>query len=96
MPSDIVALPVADVKVLKQRLDALVIAIEAAEEKAATTRRRILPARQLLGEEQATAADLERHAAAKKLVPGSTSFSTTETATASPSYIDTIIANLHI
>jgi hypothetical protein len=41
-------------------------------------------------------ADLERQAAVKKLVPGSTSFSTTETATTSSSYVDTIVANLHI
>jgi hypothetical protein len=87
MPSDIIALPTANVEVLKQRLDALVVAVEAAEEKAT---------RQLLEEEQAAAADLERQAAAKKLVPGSTSFSTTETVTASLSYVDTIIASLHI
>jgi hypothetical protein len=60
MPSDIVALPVADAEVLKQWLDALVVAVEAAEEKAATARRRVLAVRQLLDEEQATAADLER------------------------------------
>jgi hypothetical protein len=53
---------------------------------AAATRRRILAARQLLDKEQA---------AAKKLVPGSTSSSTTETATTSPSYVDTIITNFH-
>jgi hypothetical protein len=96
MPSDIVTLPAADAEVLKQRLDALVIAVKAAEEKAATTRRRVLAARQLLDEEQVAAADLERQATAKKLVPGSMSFSTMETATASPSYVDTIVANLHI
>jgi hypothetical protein len=78
MPSDIVALPATDAEVLKQRLDALVIAVEAAEEKAATARHRVLAARQLLDEEQATAADLERQAAA------------------SLSYVDTIVANLHI
>jgi hypothetical protein len=60
------------------------------EEKAATARRRILAACQLLDEEQAAAADLEW------LVPGSTSFSITETVTASSSYVDTIVANLHI
>jgi hypothetical protein len=69
MSSDIVALPTADAKVLKQRLNALVIAIKAAEEKAATARRRVLDAHQLLDEEQAAAADLERQAATKKLVP---------------------------
>jgi hypothetical protein len=96
MSSDIVALPTADAKVLKQRLNALVNAIKAIEEKAATMRRCVLDAHQLLDEEQAAAADLERQAATKKLVPGSTSFSTTETATAFTSYIDTIVANLHI
>jgi hypothetical protein len=60
------------------------------EEKAATARRRILAACQLLDEEQAAAADLEW------LVPGSTSFSIMETVTASSSYVDTIVANLHI
>jgi hypothetical protein len=60
MPSNIVALPTADAEVLKQRLDALVVAIEAVEEKAATARRRVLAARQLLDEEQVAAADLER------------------------------------
>jgi hypothetical protein len=83
----VVPLPAVDAEVLKQRLDALVVAVKAAKEKAATARRRVLAARQLLDEEQA---------AAKKLVPGSTSFSTTETVTASSSYIDTIVANLHI
>jgi hypothetical protein len=60
MPSDIIILPAADVEVLKQRLDALVFAVEAAEEEAALTCCRILAARQLLDEEQAAAADLER------------------------------------
>jgi hypothetical protein len=95
MPSDIVALPPADAEVLKQQIDALVIAVKAAEEKASTARRRVLAARQLLDEEQAAAADLKRQAATKKLVPGSKSFLTTETATASSSYVDTIVANLH-
>jgi hypothetical protein len=96
MPSDIITLLATDTEVLKQQLDALVITVEATEEKAATTCRRVLATRQLLDEEQAAAADLEQQAAAKKLVPGSTSFSTTETMIASSSYIDTIIANLHI
>jgi hypothetical protein len=85
MPSDIVALPATDAEVPKQWLDALVAAAEAAEEKATAAHRRVL-----------AAADLERQAAAKKLVPGSTSSSTTETATTSLSYVDTIIANFHI
>jgi hypothetical protein len=92
----VVPLPTVDTEVLKQRLDVLVVTVEVAEEKAATAHRCILAARQLLDEEQAAAADLERQAAVKKLVPGSTSFSTTETATASSSYSDTIVANLHI
>jgi hypothetical protein len=96
MPSDIVALPTADAEALKQRLDALVIAVEPAEEEAATVHHRILAARQLLDEEHSAAADLKRQAAAKKLVPRSISFSTTETAPASPSYVNTIIINLHI
>jgi hypothetical protein len=96
MPSAIVALPIADAEILKQWLNALVIAIEATEEKATTSRHRILAARQLLDEEQATTADLEWQVATKKLVPGSTSFSTTEIATTSSSYVDTIVANLHI
>jgi hypothetical protein len=93
MPSDIVAPPV---KALKQRLDALVVAVEANEEKAATARHRVMSARQLLAEEQAAATNLERQAAAKKLVPESTSFSTTETTTASPLYVTTFVANLPI
>jgi hypothetical protein len=60
MASDIVALPPADAEVLKLRLDALVVAVEVVEEKAATARRRVLAARQLVDEEQAAAADLER------------------------------------
>jgi hypothetical protein len=92
----VVPLPAADAEILKQRLNALVVVVEAAEEKAATARRRVLAACQLLDEEQVVAAVLERQAATKKLVPGSTSFSTTETATTSLSYIDTIVANLHI
>jgi hypothetical protein len=90
MPSDIVALPAADAEVPKRWLDALVTATKAAEEKAATAHRRVLAARQLLDKEQA-ATDLERHATVKKLVPESTSSSTT-----SLSYVDTIIANFHI
>jgi hypothetical protein len=91
MPSNIVALSAADAKVLKQLLDALFVAVKAAEEKPATARRRVLAAHQLLDEEQAVATDLKRQAATKKLIPESTSFSTTETATASSSYIDTIV-----
>jgi hypothetical protein len=71
---DIVALSVADAKVLKQRLDALIVAVDAAEEKADTARRRVLAARQLLDEEQAATTDLKWQAVTKKLVPGSTSF----------------------
>jgi hypothetical protein len=96
MPSNIVALPTADTEISKQQLDALVVATEVAEEKAAAARRRVLAARQLLDKEQATAANLERQASVKKLVPGSTSSSTTETAITSISYVDTIIANFHI
>jgi hypothetical protein len=92
----VVPLPAADAEVLKQRLNALIVVVEAAEEKAATARCHVLAVRQLLDEEQAVVVVLERQAATKKLVPGSTSFSTTETATASLSYIDTIVANLHI
>jgi hypothetical protein len=57
---------------------------------------RVLAARQLHDEEQAAAADLERQVASKKLVPGSTSFPITETATASSSYVDNIVVNHHI
>jgi hypothetical protein len=92
----VVPISAADVEVLKQRLDALVIAIEVAEEKAATMCHRALAVRQLLDEEQAATTNLEQRAATKKLIPGSTSFSTTETAIASSSYVDTIVANLHI
>jgi hypothetical protein len=45
MPSDIVALPAADAEALKQWLNALVATAEAAEEKAATTRCRVMAAR---------------------------------------------------
>jgi hypothetical protein len=96
MPSDIIALPAADAEVSKQWLDALVTVAEAAKEKAAAAGHRVLAARQLLDKEQATAVDLERQAVAKKLVPGPTSSSTTETATTSPSCVDTIITNFHI
>jgi hypothetical protein len=96
MPSDIVAIPAVDVEVPKQRLNALVVAAEAAKEKATAARHRVLAARQLLDKEQAVAADLKWQATAKKLVPGSTSSSTTKTAITSPSYVDTIIANFHI
>jgi hypothetical protein len=96
MPSDIVTLPAADAEVLKQLLDALVATIKATEEKATATHHRVLATHQLLDKEQAAAADLERQATAKKLVPGSTSSSTTETATTSLSYVDTIVANFHV
>jgi hypothetical protein len=108
MSSDIVAL--LDAEALKQCLDALVastsspsvlmpstiVALLAADAEVlkqrldalvAAKHRRVLAARQLLDKEQA---------AAKKLVTGSTSSSTTETATTSPSYVDTIVANFHI
>jgi hypothetical protein len=91
-----IPLPTVDAEVLKQRFDALVVAVEAIEEKAATTCCRVLAIRQLLDEEQSATAILERQATAKKLLPGSTSFSTMETATASSSYIDPIVTNLHI
>jgi hypothetical protein len=96
MPSDIITLLAADAEVLEQRLNASVIAVEATEEEAITARRHVLAARQLLDEKQAATVDLEQQDAAKKLVPGSMSFSTTETTTASSSYVDTIVANLHI
>jgi hypothetical protein len=92
----VVPISAADAEVLKQRLDALVIAVEAAEEKAATTCHRVLAVRQLLDEEQAATTDLKWWVVTKKLIPGSTSFSTTETAITSSSYVDTIVANLHI
>jgi outer membrane murein-binding lipoprotein Lpp len=50
MPSDIVTILAADVEVLQQQLKALVIVVEAAEEKAATVRRRVLAAHQLYDE----------------------------------------------
>jgi hypothetical protein len=96
MPSDIVTLPTTDAEVPKQRLDTLVTAAEAAEEKAAAARCRILATRQLLDKEQVAVTDLEQQAASKKLVPRSTSSSTTETVTTSPSYVNNIIANFHI
>jgi hypothetical protein len=96
MPSNIIALSATDAEVLKQRLDALIIGAEATEEKATATHHHVMAACQLLDKEQATATNLEWQAAAEKLVPGSTSSSTTEIATTSPSYVDTIIANFHI
>jgi hypothetical protein len=83
----VIPLPATDAEALKQRLNALIVAVEAAEKKAATARHHVLAACQLLDEEQATA---------KKLVPGSTSFSITETTTAYSLYVNTIVANLHI
>jgi hypothetical protein len=82
------ALLVIDAEALKQRLDALVTTTEAAEEKAATACRCVLAAHQLLDEEQA--------AIAKKLVSGFTSSSTTELATNSSLYDNTVVTNLHI
>jgi hypothetical protein len=46
-----VPLQAADAEVLKQRLDALIVAVEVAEEKAAIAHRRVLATRQLLDEE---------------------------------------------
>jgi hypothetical protein len=97
MLSDIVAIPAADAEVLKQGLDAMVATAEATEEKAVVVRHLVLAVRQLLDEEQVATADLEWQAVAtKKPVLGSMSSSTTETATTSSSYEDTVIANLHI
>jgi hypothetical protein len=97
MPLDIGALLAADAEALKQQLDALVAATEVAEEKAAAARRHVLAVCQLLDEEQVIATDLKQQAAAtKKLVPGSASSLTTEPATNSSSYEDTVVANLHI
>jgi hypothetical protein len=95
MPSDIVALPAAEA--LKQPLNAMVATAEPSKEKATALHRRVLVVRQLLDEEQAAVIDLERQSAAtKKLVLGSTSSSTTEPATNSSLYEDTVVANLHI
>jgi hypothetical protein len=69
----VIPLSATDAEALKQRLNALIVAVEATEKKAVTAHHHVLTARQLLDEEQATA---------KKLVPGSTSFSITETTTA--------------
>jgi hypothetical protein len=69
MPSDIVAILAVDVGVPKQRLNALVVAAEAAKEKATAACHRVLAARQLLDKEQAVAAYLKWQATAKKLVP---------------------------
>jgi hypothetical protein len=82
------ALLATDAEALKQRLDALVTTTEATEEKAATACRCVLAAHQLLDEEQA--------AIAKKLVSGFTSSSTTELATNSSLYDNTVVTNLHI
>jgi hypothetical protein len=77
--------------------DALVTVAEATEEKAAAVRHRVMVAHQLLDEEQVAATDLERQTVvAKNLVLGSTSSSTTEPATNSSLYEDTVVANLHI
>jgi hypothetical protein len=93
---DIIAFQSPDVEALKQWLDALVIATEAAEGKATTTCHHVLTACQLLDEEQAAAADLERQdTVAKNLVPGSVSSLTTETMTDSSSNEDTVVINLH-
>jgi hypothetical protein len=51
MPSDIIALLAADAEVPKQRLDTLITAAEAVEEKAAAAHRRVMAARQLLDKE---------------------------------------------
>jgi hypothetical protein len=51
MPSDIIALLATDAEVPKQRLDTLITAAEAVEEKAAAAHRRVMAARQLLDKE---------------------------------------------
>jgi hypothetical protein len=45
MPTDIVALSAVEAEALKQLLDALIITVEAAEDKIVTARHRILAAR---------------------------------------------------
>jgi hypothetical protein len=83
MPSNIVALPAADVEVLKQRLDALVAS---------------WPLVSSLIRSRPPPSNSNGRPPPKSYPPPpeSTSFLTTETATTSPSYVDTIVANFHI
>jgi hypothetical protein len=90
MPSD------PETEALRQRLDALVKDVNAAEAKAAAARRRVQAARLLL-EEQATAANLERKAAAAKgLLLSSSSSSTTSDMVDGAAYDSALVTNLHV
>jgi hypothetical protein len=84
-----------DAAALKAKLNTLVKDAEEAEEKAVAARRRARATRTLLEEEQ-TAAALEKAAvAARQLVPGSSS-GTVHTSPFSSSYVETVVAGLHL
>jgi hypothetical protein len=91
MPSD------SETESLRQRLDALVKDADAAEAKVAAARRRVQAARLLLEEEQTTAADLERKiAAAKGLLPSSSSSKTMFDMVDGVVYDSALVTNLHV
>jgi hypothetical protein len=91
MPSD------PETEALGQQLDALVKHADAAEVKAATTRRCVQAACLLLEEEQAAATNLERKAATTKgLLLSCSSSSTTSDMIDGAIYDSTLVTNLHI
>ena len=85
-----------DANALRERLEALVANAAAAEEKAAAARCRVQATRQLLDEEQATAADLERKATAATQLLLSSSSSSSGITTDTPSYEESVITGLHV
>jgi hypothetical protein len=91
MPSD------PETEALRQRLDALVMGIDAAEAKAVVAHHRVQAARLLLEKEHATAANLKRKAAtAKGLLPSFSSSSTTSDMVDSAVYGSALITSLHV
>jgi hypothetical protein len=91
MPTD------QDAEALRLRLETLIKEADNTEAKAVVARCRVQAARQLLEEEQAVAADLDRKsAAAKRLLPPSSSSLTTADTPNGTSYDSTVVSNLHI
>jgi hypothetical protein len=86
-----------DAEALRLRLETLIKEADNTEAKAVVARCRVQAARQLLEEEQAVAADLDRKsAAAKRLLPPSLSSLTTADTPNGTSYDSTVVSNLHI
>jgi hypothetical protein len=96
MSSDIVALPATDAEALKQRFDALVASTSSPLVIMTLDIIALLAVDAEVLKQRLDALVATDEAAEEKLVPRSTSSSTTETATTSLSYADTIVANFHI